>query len=103
MYRYIIAYDLHQPGQSYDKMEEAIRSLSPSVFEILWHANMPQKVLRTTWIVETSQPLSAVHKHMWDAMDQNDKVLVAEIGNFQISERQSPSVDDLLKFLARTG
>ena len=100
MNRYIIAYDLHRPGQLYDKMEEAIQSLSPTVSEILWFARTPQKVLRTTWIVETSQSLPDVLARMENAMDQNDRVLVAEIGNVLASKRATPSIDDVLRAIA---
>lgn len=64
----LISYDLHQPGQKYQELFQAIKDIGP-----WWH------YLESTWLVATTSTPSAV----WDAisgpLDSNDTVLILNI------------------------
>jgi hypothetical protein len=62
---YAINYDLHTPGQKYDKLFEAIKSCGT-----WWH------YLGSTWLVDTTMNASQIWAHIQPHCDKNDNVLV---------------------------
>ena len=69
MPRYVITYDLHEPGQNYDALVERINSYPKCA-----------KLMRSTWSVVTSQTSEQIRDHLKQAIDGNDKLLVGELG-----------------------
>ena len=65
---YIIAYDLHPPGQNYKQVEEKINQLEETC-----------KILNTTWIAKTNLTTKEIKKHLLCAYDANDKIFIARI------------------------
>ena len=65
---YIIAYDLHKPGQDYDYVEEKITQLEDTC-----------KILNTTWIVKTKRTAREIFDLVKPALDRNDRIFIAKI------------------------
>ena len=65
---YIIAYDLHQPGQNYKLVEEKIAQLEETC-----------KILNTTWIAKTKQTAREIYDLVKPALDRNDRIFIAPI------------------------
>lgn len=65
-----ISYDLMNPGQNYDKVIEAIKSLGS------W-----AKVHQSFWYVNSQYSSRQAAEHVWKFMDRNDKLLVADTSN----------------------
>lgn len=65
---YIVGYDLRRPGQDYDKLFAAIKA-----YGTYWHC------LDSTWIIRTSLTAQQVRNDLMRYIDQNDKMLVAEL------------------------
>lgn len=63
----LISYDLIQPGQDYQALDEALQSLKA------W------RVLDSTWILETHQNTTGIYEYLRKFIDDNDKLLVSEI------------------------
>ncbi len=66
---YIISYDLNRPGQDYEGLYEAIKSLGS-----WWHH------LDSTWVVVTAKTATQVRDALIPEIDSNDKVLVVRSG-----------------------
>ena len=64
---FFISYDLMYPGQHYDKVREAIRSLG------LWH-----QFQYSLFYVNTSYTAQQAFAIVRDAMDRNDRLLVVD-------------------------
>ena len=64
---YIIAYDLHQPGQNYKLVEEKIAQLEETC-----------KILNTTWIAKTKRTAREIFDLVKPALDQNDCIFIAK-------------------------
>lgn len=62
-----ISYDLHQPGQNYAAVEEAIKELGN------W-----AKVHYSLWYVNSTRTVKQAAQHVWAAMDRNDKLIVVD-------------------------
>lgn len=60
-----ISYDLINPGQNYDKVIEAIKKLG-----------LCAKIHQSLWYVSSTYSLKDAAEHVWQSMDQNDKLLV---------------------------
>jgi hypothetical protein len=65
-----ISYDLYVPGQSYDKVIAAIKSLGN------W-----AKVQKSFWYVNSNYDASNAAKIVWAAMDKNDSLIVVDATN----------------------
>lgn len=65
---YIIAYDLHQPGQDYKLIEEKIAQLEETC-----------KILNTTWIAKTKRTAHEIYDLVEPALDRNDRIFIAPI------------------------
>jgi hypothetical protein len=60
-----ISYDLITPGQNYDKVIEAIKSLGS------W-----ARVHKSFWYVNSEHSEKEAADHIWKVMDRNDKLIV---------------------------
>ena len=66
--RYVISYDLNEPGQDYERLFAALKD---------WGA---KKVLYSQWCVRRNGTTAAkVSDHFWQYMDSNDRILVIAI------------------------
>ena len=65
---YLIAYDLHKPGQEYGRLEEAINRLEGQ-----------RKILETTWIVKTTRAPREIYDLVRPALDPNDAIYIVRI------------------------
>ncbi len=65
---YMIGYDLNRPGQNYEELEDAIKSLGT-----WWHN------LDSTWIVMTGMSAAEIRDNLSSHIDRNDKLLVAQL------------------------
>lgn len=63
-----ISYDLSQPGQSYNKLIEAIKS-----FGTYWNAT------KSVWFVVTNKSARQVYETISCGIDENDKVFINEV------------------------
>ena len=68
MARYIVTYDLSQPGRDYDDLYERIQSYD-SV-----------RITESSWGIATDQSAKEVRDHLALALDDNDKLLVGTLG-----------------------
>jgi hypothetical protein len=64
MNKFVIGYDLLKPGQDYESLFEAIKSVGSS----WWHC------LDSTWIVITNRTAMQVRDHLRPHMDANDRL-----------------------------
>lgn len=65
---YVIGYDLHDPGQNYDDLIEAIKGYGT------WWGH-----LDSTYIVKTSDSVTDIRNNLKEYLDSNDKILVAKL------------------------
>jgi hypothetical protein len=65
----MIGYDLDEPGQNYEAVSDAIKSLSST----WWHR------LDSTWLVKTTLNATQARDRIWAVMDSNDELLVINI------------------------
>ena len=69
MATFIVAYDLHEPGQSYDCIIAKL-----TAYPTHWH--MQQSV----WIIVTTQTAMQILDNLKTCLDANDKLFVGELG-----------------------
>ena len=68
--RYLISYDLRNPGQNYEKLIEAIKVLGG------------RSVLKSQWCLRhNNTSAKRLRDHFWGFMDPNDRLLVVGIDN----------------------
>ncbi|MCE8042448.1 hypothetical protein HOP60_09810 [Halomonas daqingensis] len=68
MANYIVAYDLHTPGQDYKSLREA--------FEAYGYYYKP---LRSTWLIKTTQSSEQIRNNLMRVLDSNDKLIVLKL------------------------
>lgn len=68
MTTYIVAYDLHQPGQKYDCLREKLEA-----YGTYWHMQ------GSVWIIATAQSAAQVRDNLSTCLDSNDKLFVAAL------------------------
>ena len=66
----IISYDLHSPGQDYEKVHDAIKSLGN------W-----AKVHKSMWYVNSNYNSNDACTIVWRSMDSNDSLIVFDSTN----------------------
>lgn len=71
-----ISYDLYQPGQNYESVIEAIKSLGN------W-----AKVQKSFWYVKSRYSSSDAAEIVWKSMDRNDSLIVVDATNNNASWR----------------
>ncbi|MGV3588560.1 MAG: hypothetical protein ACO1OF_16260 [Adhaeribacter sp.] len=69
MKTYLIGYDLISPGQDYEELFDAIKSLS----KIWWHS------LDSTWIIKTNMSAVDIRNSLLPYLDTNDEILVVSL------------------------
>lgn len=70
---YSINYDLNKPGQNYDRLYEAIKSIGP-----WFHA------MDSVWFVSSRSRADAIYEKLKPFIDSNDNLFIAEVtGNRQ--------------------
>lgn len=82
----IISYDLSKPERNYSAIETAISKLGPAI-----------KALNTFWIVRCTYAASAVADHLWNVMDADDSLFVADVNNrvanwYNLSKAKSDAI-----------
>lgn len=65
---YAVSYDLHDPGQDYEDLHEAIKD-----FGSWWHH------LESTWLVDTTSSASDIRDDLKPYLDSNDELLVVRL------------------------
>lgn len=68
---YLITYDLNKPEQHYNALYTAIKSTGH------WCHGM-----QNTWFVKSSHTASAIRDHLKQHIDSNDKLFVAQVGDW---------------------
>ena len=82
-----ISYDLHSPGQDYDKVIEAIKGLGT------W-----AKVQYSLWYVKSGLSASDAREKVWSVMDSNDSLIVIDATNNNASwNNLGQEVSDFIK------
>jgi len=66
---YLVSYDLNRPKQDYQKLYDRLKSHAA-----WWH------YLDSTWLVSTSKSASELFERIQPAIDDNDSVLVIDVG-----------------------
>ena len=69
MNTYIVIYDLSQPGRNYDDLYNRIKLCGS------W-----AKITESSWAIRSSQTPVAIRDYLQGALDQNDKILVGQLG-----------------------
>lgn len=65
-----VSYDLYNPGQNYEKVADAIKSLGN------W-----AKVQKSFWYANSNHTASTAASLVWAAMDKNDSLIVVDATN----------------------
>ena len=66
---YSVSYDLRKPGRDYTLLHKKIKDLGA-----WWH------YLDSTWLVKTSKSAEQIAESLRAAIDQNDRLLVINVG-----------------------
>lgn len=83
----LISYDLYSPGQNYEDVADAIKSLGN------W-----AKVHLSFWYVNSNYTASEASKKVWAVMDSNDSLIVVDATNNDASwYNLKPNVSDFIK------
>jgi hypothetical protein len=83
----LISYDLYSPGQNYEKVAEAIKSLGT------W-----AKVQKSYWYVKSNYTAVKAAEIVWAARDRNDSLIVVDATNNQAAwNNLDPKVSQFLK------
>lgn len=83
----IISYDLYKPGQDYDEVIAAIKTLGN------W-----AKIHRSLWYVKSNHSASEASKKVWAVMDSNDTLFVVDATNNDASwYNLNQEVSDFIK------
>jgi hypothetical protein len=69
MAAYLIGYDLNRPGQDYQQLFEAIKSLTGTHW----------RLLDSTWIIQHNGPATVIRDFIQQHIDSNDKLLVVKL------------------------
>lgn len=82
-----ISYDLHVPGQNYEKVADAIKSLGS------W-----AKVHQSFWYVKSTKTATEACEVVWASMDANDSVYVVDATNNNAAwQNLSDEVSEFIK------
>lgn len=67
----LISYDLHSPGQDYERVAEAIKSLGSKCARIQY----------SLWYVKSTLTSKEAADRVWRYMDNNDSLIVIDASN----------------------
>jgi len=70
MKRFIVSYDLRQPGQNYQPLFDALVALGA------------KRALLSLWVLRGDYKATAIRDHLSRYIDQNDRVIVTEMGDW---------------------
>ncbi|WP_339634192.1 hypothetical protein [uncultured Sneathiella sp.] len=82
-----ISYDLHSPGQNYEEISDAIKSLGSN-----W-----VRIHQSYWYVDSTKDSNEACDIVWAACDANDSVYVVDATNNMAAWHNLP--DDVSKFI----
>ncbi len=85
MATHIITYDLSAPGRNYDELYKRIKAYGD------W-----AHITESSWAVKTADTAVAVRDNLWGAMDNNDKLLVAQLSGNAAWEGLGKKIGDWL-------
>lgn len=68
---YLIAYDLNQPGQNHEAVDNLIQST--------WSNGAAIRILQSTWLVESNLSAQQVYDKVRTVMDENDFIMVSKV------------------------
>ena len=83
---YIISYDLHSPGQNYEKLLKNIKSYS------VW-----ARLGGSAYIIETDQDHIQIRDYLYTVLDSNDKLFVGLISAPAAWQNLPKDVSDWLR------
>lgn len=86
---YMISYDLHNPGQKYQKLYELIVEVSN---------NRWAHSLESTYVIKSNKTPKEIYNVLSKALDSNDNILIAEISpNYygRLDKKHWPYIKDL--------
>jgi hypothetical protein len=66
---YMVGYDLVKPGKDYKNLIDAIKT-----YTNWWHC------LDSTWLIKSDKTAEQIRDHLKQHIDQNDRLLVANMG-----------------------
>lgn len=81
--KYLVTYDLLSPGQDYDKLYDAIKSLSSDY-----------RKMQNVWFIKSSLSAEYIRNTLKDAVDKNDKIFVCKPEDWA-----SSNMHDIASFL----
>jgi hypothetical protein len=70
MKRFIVSYDLFRPGQNYQQLFNALEALGA------------KRALLSLWVLRGDYKAAAIRDHLMRYIDQNDRIIVAEMGEW---------------------
>ena len=68
---YLIAYDLNQPGQNHEVVDNLILST--------WSNGAAIRILQSTWLVQSNLSAQQVCDKVRSVMDENDFIMVSKV------------------------
>ena len=86
MTRYIVTYDLSKPGQNYEALKKRITAYKSHVY-----------VMQSTWGISNNASAEQIWDYLNEALDSNDKLLVAPWGTPSAWVGLPKSVSDWIK------
>lgn len=82
---YCVTYDLNSPGQKYEQVNKLLSEYN-SV-----------KVMRTFWLIDTTQTADQIRQNIGRVVDQNDVVFVSQLSHQWASRHIPNAAVDWLK------
>lgn len=70
---YLISYDLHNSGQNYEKVEQAIKNCS---YQNIW-----MHFLSTTWLIKSTLSVDQIYNEIKKVTNENDRFIIIEVKN----------------------
>ena len=90
---YLVTYDLNKPGQDYDKIRNAIVRVCNGELISFW---------QSTYLIRSPlETASEVMEFLNDALDDNDKVIVFEVGLHFDAHLPTSEKDQVLRLLLK--
>lgn len=65
---YIVTYDLNNPDKNYDELFETLKTF-PAY----------SKILKSTWLIASTEPVAALNSKLFPFFDKNDSLFIARL------------------------
>lgn len=88
---YAVTYDLHSPGQDYDKLHEQLKSYSSY-----------SKRFDSFWLIDSTKSASEIRDELIKVVDKNDKLFVIEVKKHWAGRKLADGMVNWLKHDDRT-